>query len=752
MAFPNNPTSPPVLELNSHAINSSCVGFWPLTQVSGTVATDISTNGNDGTESGGVTWASTDLGNAASFDGTDDRFEVDDAGDFDFGTGDFSVSAWVYFDAVPASIFHFVSRGDTILGSACWFALLKTSANNFNFVVDDNVTKREAIGSTTVAPGAWYHVVGVRNSSGTNVLYVNGGSDGTVADNGNSVSQSDVAYRKLRLSSVANGGVYNRFHDGNIQNVRVFNTALSASDVALLYSRPWVGTDYDETFPYSPPVPSSMSLSTDTAATSLNSGCVAWWPLTEGTGTVATDIVGSNNGAESGGVGWTDTAIGSAASLDGVDDYFSADAAVIPSFPFTFSAWVNSEDTSDTYKSIVSFGKSTDQYYYAVVGFKRYTSDGPVARCVWRTGSSGSLVNELSTSTTVQDGEWHHLVGVFESSGALTLYVDGVLEASATNTPSSPQNFDTVRIGALKRTGAEENHYQGEAQNVRIWNRALTADEVTLLYERPWEGESTYGDLDPYDPPPTLALKAGEAINTDCVGWWPLLETDDYASGAADISGNGNTMTNVNSVISYPSSLGASAYFGTGSSRFELANPGIALSTGFTVSAWARFDTASSVQSDVVGADGGTGARNFQLKRESSGVAQFAVFESTATSAIVLSGSKTLDAGNWYHMVGTYDSSNGLVIYIDGAQDATDTSTHATMFTLDDAADSMDIGHVNRGADHHEGNIQNVRIWSRALSAAEVQSLYETPWIGSNYPTVAEIFNYIYRSKRFRRL
>ena len=248
--FPYQPTAPPTLALKSgESINTGLVGWWPLTETDDYVsgAADISTNANDGTQSGGVLSALTSIGGAASFDGADDRFEVDDAGDFDFGTGDFSVSAWVYFDTVPASVFQFTSRGDTALGSACWFGLSKTAANKFDFVVDDNITKREAIGSTTVAAGTWYHVVGVRNSAGTNVLYVNGASDGTVSDNGNSVSQSAAAYRKLRISAITNNGTYNEHHDGNIQNVRVWDTALTAQQVSDIYTTPWLGSNYEET-------------------------------------------------------------------------------------------------------------------------------------------------------------------------------------------------------------------------------------------------------------------------------------------------------------------------------------------------------------------------------------------------------------------------------------------------------------------------------------------------------------------------
>ena len=169
-----------------------------------------------------------------------------------------------------------------------------------------------------------------------------------------------------------------------------------------------------------------------------------------------------------------------------------------------------------------------------------------------------------------------------------------------------------------------------------------------------------------------------------------------------------------------------------GSSEFKYTDPGIPVSTGYTISAWARFDTASTVTSNVTGADGGTGARNFQFKRDgSTGAVKLITFDSAGAATVAANGSTTLNSGVWYHLVGTYDSTSGSVVYVNGSQDGSDASTHSTMFTLDDAADELYIGHHGRGnSDRHDGYIQNVRLYDRALSATEVSRLYSEPWAG----------------------
>jgi hypothetical protein len=217
------------------------VGWWPLTDGAGGIAKDL-VRRNDGVQSGGVTWADTKKGRAASFDGSNDRFEIDDAGDFDFGTGDFSVSAWVYYDTIAAGFTQVFTRGDTSLGTACWFGIYKNSSTNkFIFDVDDNILKASATSSVSATSGTWFHVAGVRNSGGTNVIYINGVSTGTVSDSGNSISQTGASNQEFRIGCQRIGGIYQEFHDGNIQNVRIWDRALSSSEVFELYINPWAG-------------------------------------------------------------------------------------------------------------------------------------------------------------------------------------------------------------------------------------------------------------------------------------------------------------------------------------------------------------------------------------------------------------------------------------------------------------------------------------------------------------------------------
>jgi len=721
----------------TNSLSSGLVGFWPLTDGSGsTTAKDITSNANDGTESGGVSWAATDIGTAASFDGFDDRFDVDDAGDFDFGTGDFSVSAWVYYDTTPAGFTQIVTRGDTSLGTACWFGIYKTSSSHsFIFDVDDNISKVSTTSSVSATSGAWFHVVGVRNSGGTNVIYINGVSTGTASDNGNSISQTGVSNQELRIGCQRVGGTYQEFHDGNIQNVRVYNRALSATEVATLYNRPWEATNYGNLWPYSPPAPSSATLSTDTAATSLNVDLEGWWLCTDNSGTTLVDISGNSvNGTIGGTVGWDTTALGTAIEPDGSSG--RADASVsLTGYPITMAAWFKTPSASAADECIMSVADSSVGTNQLRMIIENSTSK------LEANGFDGSVVRAAASTTSVDDDEWHLGVAVFASSTSRKIYVDGVLEGTETSSQTMTA-FDRASL-AVTADSTPAAYFGGNIQNARVWSRALSADEINLLYERPFEG-ITYGDAFHYDPPTPSSLTplTSDSINNSQVGWWPLTETDNYASGAADISGNGYTGTKNGTITSEAAPVGTVARLDGTASHFV---PGSILSdpTTCTVSGWVK--TTVAQRGDIFSI-GNTGLATPLVRlsiNETTGAednVSFNTRDNSSSEMKAISADVNVTDGIWHHVVGVMNSKSSIDVYFDGALVGTDTGSLGTI-TLNTSA----IGCLKRNttAIFLDGDIANVRVWSRALSADEIWSIYENPWLGSAYSDAAAAVRFL---------
>jgi hypothetical protein len=89
-------------------------------------------------------------------------------------------------------------------------------------------------------------------------------------------------------------------------------------------------------------------------------------------------------------------------------------------------------------------------------------------------------------SLTAFDGSWHH-VGFTFNAGVLNLYVDGVLDTNPTKTydaaiTSIYSSTTPVTVGAVLSSGAPANFLNGSIDEVRIWNRALSASEIRQQY------------------------------------------------------------------------------------------------------------------------------------------------------------------------------------------------------------------------------------------------------------------------------
>ena len=160
----------------------------------------------------------------------------------------------------------------------------------------------------------------------------------------------------------------------------------------------------------------------------------------------------------------------------------------------TVCAWVSSEDTTND-KFIISFDRS-ESYRLAL----KNTQSTYVG---WDTTDSNGDLNDLRmTSGSYQDGNWYHICGWYNSSTATTvdkkIFIDGDIVASDNNSHSG-RNLGTTntRYGFIG-WGSEadtfdgnnyDNHHQGDfmrgkIDDVRIYSRALSDDEISALYLR----------------------------------------------------------------------------------------------------------------------------------------------------------------------------------------------------------------------------------------------------------------------------
>jgi glucose/arabinose dehydrogenase len=196
------------------------VASYSFNAGSGTTLADTSGSGNNGTLSGATWVVGGRYGGALSFDGLNDWVTVPDAASLDLRTG-MTVEAWVKPSSL-ANTWRTVAVKETS-GGLVYSLFANSSANRPNGHVIAGGTYREVVGGAQIALNAWTHLA--ITYDGANVrLYVNGTQAGTLAATG-TMATSGMPFR------IGGNSVWNEWFKGLIDELRVYNRALSASEI-----------------------------------------------------------------------------------------------------------------------------------------------------------------------------------------------------------------------------------------------------------------------------------------------------------------------------------------------------------------------------------------------------------------------------------------------------------------------------------------------------------------------------------------
>jgi len=201
-------------------------------------------------------------------------------------------------------------------------------------------------------------------------------------------------------------------------------------------------------------------------------GLVLWLKFNEGSGSIAKDSSFYNNHGTIYGATWTDGKFGKALSFDGVDDYVEvSDSPELNSDVFTITGWIH---------PILPHGNS---HTNAVINKAVYA--GPPDRKGWYvrfygTNSLGLTFGvyfddaEVIVSYTVTE-DWHYFAAVYNGTNVM-LYVDGELKNSKVGgtTYQKPTGVN-LKLGS-------HGAYHGLIDEVRIYSRALSENEIKMLY------------------------------------------------------------------------------------------------------------------------------------------------------------------------------------------------------------------------------------------------------------------------------
>ncbi|MHC4727938.1 MAG: LamG domain-containing protein [Planctomycetota bacterium] len=208
---------------------------------------------------------------------------------------------------------------------------------------------------------------------------------------------------------------------------------------------------------------------------SFNTGSlIAWWKLDEGSGNTAVDSSDNNrNGTLVGDTSWVDGITGGALAFDGEGDY--VDMGKDPAFDIknqiTVSAWIKVSGFDKDWQTIIAKG---DRSWRLQRNWNENTLEFACSGLV----VPGSDWGPVYGNTDVNDGHWHHIVGVYDQQN-IYLYVDGNLDASATASGTIRINEEPVYIG--ENSQMPNRFFNGLIDDVRIYNYALSAEEILAI-------------------------------------------------------------------------------------------------------------------------------------------------------------------------------------------------------------------------------------------------------------------------------
>jgi len=210
----------------NHLSDSNTKGYWKFEEENGSGAyvKDSSGNGNDGTPTG-TSSVDGEIGKARRFNGTSDYIATSISGEFD-STSTFTAEAWVNSDAVTQNYPGIISQSADANEFSFALGQYKSSSNWMLEICKANVGCSSV--TAPVTNGEWVHVAGIYDV-GDMYLIING----KIADTGTYTSGSAVAGNYVEIGR--NGSSSDRYFDGIIDEVRLSDTARTATEIRQAY-------------------------------------------------------------------------------------------------------------------------------------------------------------------------------------------------------------------------------------------------------------------------------------------------------------------------------------------------------------------------------------------------------------------------------------------------------------------------------------------------------------------------------------
>jgi hypothetical protein len=433
--------------LPAYLPSDGLVGWWPFNGN----ANDESGNGNNGTVNGAtMTTDRIGLANAAlTFNGTSDFIQIQTQSEID-SSSDYTWSIW--FNS-PTSNYN-----GSFIGSYTWFLKLGHVSTPGIFYKDEQGNQQNNFyiqNYFNVFPTVnnWHNIV-VRKTNNNIELFLD------AIYIGSTVSYGYANFSPNHLTKF--GNQYNDFYSGLLDDISVYNRALSQEEITALYTGE----------PVNPPT------TCNPLPANLQNGLVGYWPFCGN----ANDESGNGNDGTVNGATLTEDRFGdtnAAYFFSGADCNTRIDATVNTnsinsSNQYTISLWVKKTgDGCIIHPRILEFYSPDDvglfQINWDVVGNEILSVE---------TGNETGEFQSISYYSSEWLNSWHNLTVTCDED-SLILYDNGVF-ASGVSYNGQPRLTTNGSFGRMNHPAF--NTFQGSLDDIGIWNRALSAEEVQQLY------------------------------------------------------------------------------------------------------------------------------------------------------------------------------------------------------------------------------------------------------------------------------
>ncbi len=653
------------------------VGWWKMEEGSwngttGEVA-DSSGYGNNGTAVGGATTGSGKFGKAGNFDRLDDYITI--ANSSSLNVVNLTMSAWIKPSSLPASTHQRLITKNSGSGY-----LLNIYDSYFEIYIGD-----QNVAGSTLAAGQWAYITATMDGSWIK-LYKNG----VLLSNTAYTGTINTGSGSLNLAS-SNSGT--SLFGGNLDEVKIYNYARTPSQILADYG---TGQAQKQTVGY-------WKFDEGYGTNTNNSGNAG--SVINGTLTGSTIPTWSNQGKFNKALNFNGT---TAYVTVGNNDALNITDAI------TVSAWVKLQDVGAYYNLIYSRGETVFR-----VGVLGSGWGGLPLIHIGTTDYYGGLVFPWNT--------WTHLVFTFDDSkDTVKIYVNGKLDYTTTSaTANIPSSSGTAtNIGFSVGSGY---YAKGDLDEVKIYNYALTADEIKLDYN---QGKSL--QLGSFSQS-SSGVASSSAASLYCVpgstdpcsppaGEWKFEEGS--GQSAQDTSGNGNTGTLTGATYIAGKSGKGLKFVGNANVVDSGNSSTLNTSSGLTVSMWLKSNTQTPRQFLVNRWYTGTGsvfsteiqANSLIFYLSNSGGYNGGCAEAGGISASAL-------ADNKFHYVSfVFDNTFGKKYYLDGVLKMTDATCSGISLYTGAGQDNVRIGgHLTSGTyGMFDGIIDDVKIYNYSRTPAQI--------------------------------